>query len=178
VIPDREGKYFYFLFDNYGGSSETQGMVMARMAMEDRANPVGAVYKYYNGEWTEPGLGGRVTPIFPVVVPWGESNTNAYWGPAVHWNTFLNQYVVLLNHACCKTNWPQEGIYITFNADLSNPWGWSDPYKILDSKAIGFAPGYYPQVFGTGPGESDTLAGETARLFVKGVSKWEIVFAP
>jgi hypothetical protein len=48
--------------------------------------------------------------------------------------------------------------------------------KSLDAKAIGFAPGYYPQVVGTEEGETDSLAGEKARLYVKGVSKWEIVF--
>ena len=46
----------------------------------------------------------------------------------------------------------------------------------MDAKAIGFAPGYYPQVVGIDEGGTDTLAGGTARLFIKGISKWEIVF--
>ncbi|MCL4402879.1 MAG: hypothetical protein M1436_09495 [Acidobacteria bacterium] len=176
VILDQNREYFYFLFTNYGGAPENQGVSIARMAFADRANPAGMVQKYYQGEWSEPGLGGRVTPVFPAVVPWERSNTDSFWGPAVHWNTSLNQYVLLLNHACCKPNWPQEGIYITFNPDLSNPSGWTQPYRLIDAKQIGFAPGYYPQVFGLGEQHTDTLAGEVARFFIKGVSKWEIVF--
>ncbi|MGQ9919529.1 MAG: hypothetical protein ACUVS7_19205, partial [Bryobacteraceae bacterium] len=84
------------------------------------------VYKYYNGGWEEPGLGGRLTPIFPAVVPWNRENTDAFWGPSVHWNTALNRYVALMSHACCKPGWPQEGIYISFNPDLSDPAGWTD----------------------------------------------------
>ena len=46
----------------------------------------------------------------------------------------------------------------------------------MDAKTIGFAPGYYPQVVGVDAGETDSVAGGTARLFIKGISKWEIVF--
>ena len=46
----------------------------------------------------------------------------------------------------------------------------------MDAKAIGFAPGYYPQVVGIDEGGTDTVAGGTARLFIKGISRWEIVF--
>lgn len=176
VILDQNREFFYFLFTNYGGPASSQGVAMARMAFADRAAPVGAVYKFHQLEWDEAGNGGEVTPIFPARVSWDRSNADSYWGPAVHWNTFLNSYVVVMNRACCKTNWPQEGIYLTFNADLSKPWDWSAPAKILDDADIGFAPGYYPQIFGTEEGESDTLAGKTARLFVKGVSKWQITF--
>ncbi|MBI4874026.1 MAG: hypothetical protein HY822_05265 [Acidobacteria bacterium] len=174
VIPDREQKYFYFLFTNYGGAASSQGVVMARMAIEDRKTPVGAAWKYYQGEWMEPGLGGRVTPIFPAAASWQRSDTNSFWGPAVHWNTVLESYVVLLNHACCSPNWPQDGIYVTFNGDLSDVAGWTAPVRILNN--IGWAPGYYPQVLGLGPGETDTLAGESARLYVHGRSKWELHF--
>jgi hypothetical protein len=177
VILDQNREYFYFLFSNYGGSAETQGVAMARMAFKDRAAPVGAVHKYYRGEWRQPGVGGMLTPIFPAAVSWDRADTNSFWGPAVHWNAYLQSYVVLLNHACCKTVWPQEGIYLAFNPDLSDPTNWTEPAKILAMSNIGFAPGYYPQVFGTGPGETDTLAGEVARFFIQGVSKWEITFS-
>jgi len=176
VIPDREHKFFYFLFDNYSGPIEHQGVAIARMAFEDRANPVGAVRKFYSGEWNEPGIGGYVSPIFRSAASWEGSNNDSFWGPSIHWNTHIESYVVVLNRACCETNWPQEGIYLSMNADLTNPGGWSSPEKILDARSIGFAPGYYPQVVGTGEGETDSLAGGTARLFVKGVSKWELVF--
>ncbi len=172
VIPDRERGYFYFLFGNYGGETSSQGIAMARMAFEDRVAPAGAVWKYHEGDWGEPGLGGRVTPAFPVSVGWQQADTNAFWGPSVHWNTYLESYVVLMNHACCRPRWPQEGVYVSFNPDLSDPMGWSTPQRLLDQPTA-----YYPQVIGLEPGESDTLAGRKARLYLQGWSGYEIVFS-
>jgi len=176
VVLDQDRRYFYFLFDNYSGPPEHQGVAVARMPFENRADPVGAVSKYHAGAWTEPGIGGQVTPIFPVAVSWERSDTNALWGPAVHWNTYLQCYAVVLNHTCCKTGWPQEGIYISITPDLSDPGLWSTPTRIMDARNIGFSPGFYPQILGTGAGETDSVAGKFARLYIKGISEWEIEF--
>jgi hypothetical protein len=178
VILDRERKYFYFLFGNYGGPWWTEGVAMARMPFESRTQPVGAVQKYAYGAWTEPGLGGAVTPILPPRVGWAFQDTDSFWGPAIHWNTALQKYVVLLNRSCCDAGWPQEGIYIMFGSDLSDPLTWTAPVRILTEGDVGFSPAFYPQIFGLGAGETDSLVGETGRLFVKGVSKWEIHFVP
>jgi hypothetical protein len=172
VIADRDAKYLYFLFGNYGGSPAGQGVAIARMAAGDRWDPAGAVWKYFEGAWTEPGLGGRVSPIFPAAVSWQRPDTNAFWGPSVHWNTYLEQYVVLLNHSCCRPRWPQEGIYVTFNKDIADPAGWSTPEKIMSRP-----PDYYPQVVGLEEGGTDTVAGQTARFYIHGRSSWEIVFS-
>ncbi len=171
VLLDRDGRYFYFLFGNYGGDADSQGIGIARMAFEDRRNPAGAVWKFFNGSWNEPGLGGRLTPIFPVARAWQRSDTNAFWGPSVHWNTYLECYVMLLNHACCEPGWPAAGVYVSFNRDIGDPWGWSNPTKLMNKPQ-----GYYPQVVGLLPGESDTLAGRVARFYLHGFSAWEIVF--
>ena len=176
VILDRDQHYFYFLFDNYSGPLQHQGVSIARMRFEERLSPVGAVNKYYAGTWDQPGIGGLVTPVFQADASWESSNTDALWGPSVHWNTHLKSYVAVLNRSCCKSGWPQEGIYISISGDLSDPQSWSPPIKLMDDSAIGFAPGYYPQVVGIEAGGTDTLAGATARLFIKGISKWEIVF--
>lgn len=171
VILDRDRQYFYFLFGNYGGPAEFQGIGIARMAFEDRRNPVGAVWKYFNGDWTEPGLGGRLTPIFPVATAWQRADTNAFWGPSIHWNTHLESYVVLLNHACCEPGWPAAGVYVSFNPDVGDPKGWTTPKKLLENP-----PGWYPQVVGLVAGETDTLASRVARFYLHGYSGWEIVF--
>lgn len=176
VILDRERTFFYFFFDNYGGPDETQGIVLARMAYDDRLNPAGKVYKYYNGEWTEAGLGGRVTPVFPVQRAWKNSDPDALWGPAVHWNTYLNCYVMLLNRAQGEPGWAQEGVYISYSKDLSRPETWTVPVKILDKAEFPAWYFFYPQVMGLEEGGTDTLAGRTVRLFVGGISKWEIDF--
>lgn len=171
VIYDWRSGYFYFLFGNYGGPPSDQGVAIARMAYEDRANPAGAVWKYFDGAWEEPGLGGRTTPVFQARVSWQDAATESFWGPSIHWNTYLETWVILMNRSCCRPMWPQEAIYVSFNPDLSNPRGWSAPERILEKPQA-----YYPQVVGIGPFESDTVAGEVARLYVQGVSKWEIVF--
>src|SRR5204863_5309897 len=60
VILDHESEYFYFLYDNYGGGVSSQGVAIARMAFADRNDPAGAVWKFYAGDWTEPGVRGRL----------------------------------------------------------------------------------------------------------------------
>jgi len=177
VIPDREKNYFYFLFTNYGGVLAEQGVAIARMPFADRFQPGSAVKKYHQGAWDEPGRSGRMTPIFAASVAWNVSNTDSHWGPSIHWNTYLEQYVVLLNHACCSPGWPQVGVYASFNTDLSRPQDWVYPYRILENAQIAHQPGYYPQVLGLESDGTDTLAGQIARLYVHGESDFEIVFS-
>jgi hypothetical protein len=176
VILDRERKYFYFFFTNYGGPLWEQGVATARLAFEDRFNPRGAVRKYYGGEWLEPGLGGHVTPIFPAANEWQAEDTDSFWGPSIHWNTAIEQYVVLMNRACCEPRWPQAGVYLTINPDPSQAWAWRTPTLLLARSQIAWSPGFYPQVLGIEPGESDSIAGAVARLYVHGRSEWEILF--
>ncbi len=171
VVFDPVAQYFYFFFGNYGGLTAGQGIAVARMAYEDRQQPGTAVWKYYNGDWTEPGRGGRVTPVFPARAGWQQANTDSFWGPSLHWNTYLESWVMLINRSCCRPMWPGEGVYISFNPDLSDPRGWTSAERILADP-----PAYYPQVLGTKAGETDSVAGETARLYLQGVSHWEIVF--
>jgi hypothetical protein len=178
VILDKNGEYFYFFFTNYGGPTSDQGVVTARLPYEHRYAPVGHVKKFHNGEWNEPGIGGRTTPIFRARVAWTEDGANSFWGPSIHYNTALDQYVILMNHACCGYRWPQEGVYATFNADLAAAGSWKQPMKILGSEEIDHAPGYYPQVLGLEPDGTDRKAGKVARLYVHGISKWEIEFFP
>ncbi len=177
VVPDREHKYFYFVFSNYGGATHEQGVALARMAYEDRFGPAGAVWKLRDGEWNEPGLGGRMTAIYPAVKSWELEDADSFWGPSVHWNTYLERYVVLMNHACCDPGWPQEGIYISYVSDLGQPSTWGKPAKLLDGEKIGFRAGFYPQVMGLEAGETDSVSGWYARLYIQGISRWEIIFS-
>jgi hypothetical protein len=177
VVPDREGKYFYFIFSSYGGGPDEQGVAVARMAYEDRFGPSGAVWKFRDGEWNQPGLGGRVTAIYPATKSWEFEDADSFWGPSVHWNTYLEKFVILMNHACCEAGWFQEGVYISYVDDLSDPSTWGRPVKLLDGESIGFRAGFYPQVLGLGEGETDSLSGWYARLYIQGISKWEIIFS-
>jgi uncharacterized protein (TIGR03437 family) len=181
IMVDRSQTYIYILYTNYAvGPASGQGICVARMAYGDRDNPAGKVTKFYNGTWGSPGLGGSVTPIFPAATDTRSPSPDFMWGPSIHWNTYLNQYVMLLNHLCCTRGYPQEGIYITFNKDVANPLGWSQPVEILAGSKTPFASSeWYPQLIGldTAARETDKLAGRVARFYVSGKSTWEIVFS-
>jgi hypothetical protein len=118
-----------------------------------------------------------LTPIFAAQKSWRREDTDSFWGPAVHWNTHLQQFVMLLNRSCCSDGWPQEGIYLTFAAgELDNPASWESPRRILRGDDVPKGPGYYPQFVGLGPGETDSFIGGKARFFIQGVSVWEAEF--
>jgi hypothetical protein len=90
---------------------------------------------------------------------------NAFWGPSVHWNSYLNLYISLLNRTDGE-GWAQEGVYISFSHDLLN---WTAPEKILESND------WYPQVAGFDDG-TDSLAGKAMRLYIGGVSRLVLEF--
>jgi len=176
VIADTKKGYVYFFISTYHKDMEEQGIAVARMRYENRNAPRRRVFKWYQGRWREQGLGGHVTPIFPAAIDWHRADADAFWGTSIHWNTYLNVWVMLLNRAKDK-NWTQEGIYVSFNPDLAEPNDWTKPVKILDANELEKSK-WYPQVMGTDveKRETDKLAGRKARLFVSGLSKWEIIF--
>jgi hypothetical protein len=165
VVRGPEGQYFYFIFTSYAGPAEEQGIGVARSLADDRGQP-GTVFKYYENAWREPALGGRFTPLFKTPTGWKGPYVDSFWGPSVHWNTHINSYVALLNHTAGEL-WAQEGVYLTFSKDLLR---WTTPQKVLEVDA------WYPQVMGLGEAETDSVAGETARIFVGGVSSFVIQF--
>ena len=172
VMLDSKGELLYFFVSSYTAAVAEQGVVLARMDWSRRDGPVGQVWKWHDGSWTEPGLGGKATPVFPVAIDWHRADADAFWGPSIHWNTYLRQYVMLLNRAK-DGRWTQEGLYVSFNPDLAKPKSWSAPQKMLESTG---ADRWYPQVMGLEKNGTDKLAGRTARLFVRGESRWEIEF--
>jgi hypothetical protein len=175
VILDGRSEYLYFFISTYAGDVSEQGVAVARMRWSNRDQPIGHVSKWHRGQWTEPGLGGQVTPIFSAAIDWHRPDADAFWGPSIHWNSYLREYVILLNRALDR-NWTQEGIYISFNRDLAHPNGWSPPGKIMGQLR---KEQWYPQVVGLDKSkrETDKLAGRVARLFVRGASTWELLFS-
>jgi hypothetical protein len=187
-LPDAKKEFFYFYGTSYDPRFEEQGVWAARMAYADRNNPSEKVLKWYKGGWSEPALWGHVTPVFPASRDYHRKDGSMFWGPSIHWNTHLKMYVMVLNHAI-NTRLDADGIYISFNRDIGNPEGWSTPTMLINLADIRKATaggesmlayvinnGWYPQVIGTGKGETDKLAGRTARLFLGGLSRLEITF--
>jgi hypothetical protein len=181
VYPDRQKQYFYIYFANYSTDPAEQGICAARLPYKHRNAPSGKVERWHRGAWREPGLGGHSTPILPASVDVYRADGQTFWGPVIHWNTYLNKYVMILNRIQ-DTRWRTEGIYILFSDDVANPTGWSKPVKIMDrDEAILANPaklgnGWYAEIFGMGKGETDKIASQAARLFLDGQSRWEIRF--
>ena len=175
VFLDRQKEYFYIYFASFAPNTNEQGLCVARLPFKDRANPVGKVMIWHQGKWDQPAVGGgHVTPFLPVVGDVHAKDCQLFWGPSIHWNTYLNKYVMVVNRTS-DTAWATEGQYVLFADRLDDPTAWTKPVKFTDPKTSGMR-GWYVQVVGTGKGETDKLASRTARLFIDGESKWEIRF--
>jgi len=112
------------------------------------------------------------TALFPTERPWHDDDpgNDAFWGPSVHWNTHLKQWVMLLNRTA-DDEWTQDGVYVSCSTSLDDPTQWIPPERILEGG------NWYPQVVGlefeTG---TDKVADEAPRLFVSGESRYLIRF--
>lgn len=170
IDPARE--FAYIFFSSYTDPVGNQGVQMARIALRDLEAPVGKVWRWKAGAWSSPGVGGTGTPVVPARVAWSQPKADAFWGPSVHWNTFLKTHVVILNRAA-DANWTQEGIYLLFAPDLANPATFTAPRKIFDGGQ------WYAQIIGDADVQgTDSLAGQSARFFIGGKSNHRIVFEP
>jgi len=172
AVLDRERRFVYFFFSSYSADTLTQGIGLARLSWADRAAPAGHVHKWLDREWSSPGVGGRITPLYGSRVSWHRADADALWGPSVHWNAYLDRFVMLMSRAIdASSQWTTEGIYISYAERLEDSLAWSDPQKLIHGGD------WYPQVVGlrTGAG-TDSQAGRVARFFMGGVSNYSIEF--
>jgi hypothetical protein len=180
---DRDQQFLYLYFSQYGRDATTQGVAAARLAWADRDAPAGRVEVWNEDVWL-PASNVAVegedarweypvgTSLQPPSRPFhdGQSPADVFWGPAIHWNTHLEQYVMLLNRAKDE-QFGQDGIYVSYAPTLDAPRAWSLPVKVLNGG------GWYPQVAGLDAGlGTDKLAGARARLFLTGSSSHYIEF--
>ncbi len=191
VALDREQRFLYVFYTQYIEQPGGTGISVARMTWASRDQPMGALDVWQAGAWLPPqwmpfereeddeerGEGGwlypSATPVHVSSNTWDDDvpGVDVPWGPAVHWNTHLETWVMLLNRA--NTNeWAQEGIYVSFNGAIENPSGWSQPQSLLKGG------NWYPQVMGVEAGRgTDKEAGQVARFFMAGVSNYTIRFS-
>jgi hypothetical protein len=179
---DHSAQDLYLYFSQYERDGSVQGVAVARLAWADRDEPEGKVTIWNNGAWlpasrseaNDRGWSYPVgTPLVRASRPFHDrsSSNDVFWGPAIHWNTYLQQYVMLLNRAK-DDSFTQDGIYVSFSPTLSDPRAWSAPSKIVSGGQ------WYPQVIGDEPGVgTDRLAGQRARLFILGRSDRTIEFS-
>ena len=182
VMLDRDSKDLYLYYSSFLRDPQVQGVSLARLAWADRDNPRGRVMVWQDGVWLppvrKPSSGSTTeweypigTPFLRPAKPWhdGVDAADAFWGPSIHWNTSLNQYVMLINRTKDE-EFNNEGIYVSFAPRLDDPRGWSVPQKILKGG------GWYPQVAGTEAGSTDKLMGRIGRLFLTGRSNHYVEF--
>ena len=174
----------YFFYSLYLRNTAFQGVGIARLAWADRDDPRGKIMAWRDQAWvpatafsTQAGAERWAYPaassLFPTSESWhdGDPETDAFWGPSVHWNTYLDRYVMLLNRAK-NANYAQEGIYVSYAPSLGDPRLWSEPVKIHNGGE------WYPQVLGLENGVgTDKTAGEWARFFMQGSSRHFIRFS-
>jgi hypothetical protein len=183
VQLDQGSRDLYFFFSQYERATTQQGVAVARLAWADRDDPVGKLMVWRTRIWVPAARAvasgdevmwayGTGTSLFSVSDGWHDDGTtaNEFWGPSVHWNSYLQMYAMLLNRAK-DTKYNQEGIYISFSTRLEDPRLWSTPLKILNGG------NWYPQVMGLDDGVgTDKMAGEWARFFMAGTSQYLIHF--
>lgn len=179
VQRDHDSQDLYFFYSTYLRSERLQGVAVARLAWADRDAPAGKMMLWRDGIWipvnalnlsdgVQRFIYPAAVPIFPARDSWHDEDSivDAFWGPSVHWNTYLQQYVMLLNHAK-DDNFAQEGIYVSFATDIDDPRLWSPPVKVLNGGK------WYPQVIGMQDGSgTDREAGEWPRFFMSGSSQY------
>ena len=163
----------YLFFSQYSGGIERQGVAVARLAWADRDAPVGKAAIFNDGAWLPvassfpPG-----TPLARAVHPFHDGNPRAdvFWGASVHWNTYLEQYVMLLNRSKDES-FGTEGIYVSYSVSLAHPEQWTPPQRLMSGGE------WYPQAVGIEIGAgTDRLAGRRARFFLTGKSNRIIEF--
>jgi len=176
---DRTGTDLYLYFSQYTRDGASQGVAVARLAWADRDEPVGKVTIWNDGAWLSPLMSEAGewsypagTPLVRATRPFHDRSdaSDVFWGPSIHWNTYLEQYVMLLNRAK-DDRFTEDGIYVAFSPTVTDPRAWSAPVKILSGGE------WYPQVIGMEAGAgTDRLAGKRARFFMTGRSDRYIEF--
>ena len=170
VVPDRGAQWFYLHYSSYVRDERKQGVSVLRYPVTARERPVGLEF-WRDGAWHVKEGTNDATPIFGVARGWQHRDPAAYWGPAIHYNRDLDLHVMLLNWTeNGNADIVQRGVFVSFNADLGNPAGWSPPRRIVEGGS------WYPQAIGLGANDGDTLAGTEARFFLSGFSAWTIRF--
>lgn len=175
---DAGSKDLYLYFSQYLRDPSAQGVAVARLAWADRDQPAGRATIWNGGAWlpaTESADGWTYpagTPLVRAARPFHDrSSTNdVFWGPSIHWNTYLERYVMLLSRAK-DDRFGQDGIYVAYSTTLADPAAWSAPAKIFSGGE------WYPQVIGSEIGTgTDRTAGKRARFFMLGRSDRFIEF--
>jgi hypothetical protein len=99
-------KYFYIYFPEHCWISSTTvcsgftNLSVARApyealltaASKEQTTATGLFYKYYDGQWDQPGMGGKASELFPAAT--GETDGD----PQVVWSAYRNRFVAIMDN--------------------------------------------------------------------------------
>jgi hypothetical protein len=130
VIPDASRQYLYAYFTDLtrkkGAFAATAKIAMARCKIEDGGRP-GQWMKYYNGDFTEPGLGGKEgAVVFPPRVDSGVTNPHVTYIPA--FRTYMMVCNVMVHSDHLQPRAKEGGVYYCYS---KNGIRWSEPKRLL-----------------------------------------------
>jgi hypothetical protein len=135
LTVDHTGK---FLFAYYTDHSRIEGRgVQICLARVPLPLPLSTGWrKYHNGGFSEPGLGGRDTPV----VSASHLNSSDSLMPSVHYSKALNCYVMLFNVNCWKEHTDfagpkRSGIYVSYSSDGTV---WQEPLCLIADGATAY----------------------------------------
>ena len=140
------GDHFYIYFNDLRQDAEnytTLNLAVARARVSDVVDAAvnrgrAALWtKYFEGAWSEPGIGGRSTPLAP-------GNQEVHWGD-VSYNSYLNKYISIAAGA----PWPATDLYWTESEDGLH---WTNYCPIVSDSAHK----YYVTVVGLGNNPRET----------------------
>lgn len=140
------GEYFYVYFNDLledGKNYTVLNFAVARARVSDVVDAAinrgkAAVWtKYFDGTWTEPGIGGRSTSLAP-------GNHDVLWGD-VSYNSYLNKYISIAAGA----PWPATDLYW---AESEDGLHWTNYCRIVSDPMHK----YYVTVVGLGDNPRET----------------------
>lgn len=134
VVWDMRSKRYVCFFQ--------EGSKLCMAASEDKEGRAGTWMKWYKGAFSEPGLGGRVTPL-PAFKKHQGGN------PSVTWNTYLRCWIIVWHR------WKGD-LWISTSENLID---WASPQLLLGSTRS-VPKVWYPTILG----ETDSISGRVAQL--------------
>ena len=111
--PTTSQKYFYIFFPEHCWINSTKFcsgftyLSVARAPYEallkaamDGTTASELFHKYYEGQWHQPGMGGKASELFPTVT--GETDGD----PQVVWSAYRNRFIAIMDNSQYIENYP------------------------------------------------------------------------
>ncbi|MEX0611078.1 MAG: PEP-CTERM sorting domain-containing protein [Pirellulales bacterium] len=150
--------YFNVYYRDYMANATSSELAVARAPLADLVsnslNGISTPFtKYYNGNWSEPGRGGKSSPL--------ETGNPANWWSSVSYNEYLDQLVLV------SSQWQSGGtgpdLYLATSADGVN-WSARQPFVLDAGEQM------YPTIIGTGPDPQRT--GQSFYVYYTDGKRW------